>query len=267
MVHRRTRRRDRPRVASAVHPRALAPACCQRTRRPGRMHDGIRTFAVGMGLFPCRVWGGHDVPDRQLGDAYGTPKESRPGSRGQRHGRVGNRLGRKQAACVAQRRPARSQHRHKWTGVLLATPALVPVLVLIALAVVVVAMRKWKPLEGRWRARFLDTWANFPWIRRAEELLITAPLAEIIEDTPISTRSGADDSKEPSSHNWFWGNGGPYLDYVPSGLRGAGRPPQRRAWRKPWSNTTPVRLPSTATSTTTSPSAHSCGGITVGATT
>jgi MFS family permease len=74
----------------------------------------------------------------------------------------------------------------KWTGVLLAAPALVPVLVLIALAVVVVAVRKWKPPEGRRPAQFLETLASFPWIKRAEELLVIAPQAEIIEEKPIS---------------------------------------------------------------------------------
>jgi hypothetical protein len=34
------------------------------------------------------------------------------------------------------------------------------------------------------------------------------------------------------THNRFWRNGGPYLDYVPFGLRSAARPSQRRAWRK-----------------------------------
>jgi predicted MFS family arabinose efflux permease len=82
----------------------------------------------------------------------------------------------------------------KWTGVLLATPALVPVLVLIALAVVVVAVRSWKPPEGRWRAQILETLASFPWIRRAEELLVSAPQAEIIEETPINALSRTDDS-------------------------------------------------------------------------
>lgn len=74
----------------------------------------------------------------------------------------------------------------KWTGVLLATPALVPVLLLIAIAVVVVALRNWKPPEGRRLAQFLDTLASFPWIRRAEELLVIAPQTEIIEETPVS---------------------------------------------------------------------------------
>lgn len=74
----------------------------------------------------------------------------------------------------------------KWTGVALAGPALLPVLVLIALAIVVIAVRKWKPPEGRRRAQVLETLASFPWIRRAEELLVNAPQTEIIEETPIN---------------------------------------------------------------------------------
>jgi predicted MFS family arabinose efflux permease len=73
----------------------------------------------------------------------------------------------------------------KGAGLLLATPALLPVLMLIALAVAVVVVRKWKPPEGRWRARFVNALAGFPWIRRAEELLVNAPRAETIEKTPI----------------------------------------------------------------------------------
>jgi MFS family permease len=74
----------------------------------------------------------------------------------------------------------------KWTGVLLATPALVPVLVLIALAIVVIAVQKWKPPEGRRLSQILETLASFQWIRRAEELLVSAPQAEIIEEAPIN---------------------------------------------------------------------------------
>jgi predicted MFS family arabinose efflux permease len=108
----------------------------------------------------------------------------------------------------------------KWTGVLLATPALVPVVVLIALAVLVVMARKWNPPEGRRDAQALDTLRKFPWIRRAEELLVIAPQAEIIEETPIGTRSGQMTVMGLLSHNRFWRNGGPCPHHVPSG-RGA----------------------------------------------
>ncbi len=77
----------------------------------------------------------------------------------------------------------------KWTGVLLAAPALVPLLVLVALSVLVLAVRNWNPQKGRWRAQFLDTLATFPWVRRAEELLITAPRVEMINETPIDARA------------------------------------------------------------------------------
>lgn len=103
----------------------------------------------------------------------------------------------------------------KWTGVALAAPALVPVLMLVALAVTVVVVRKWKPPEERWLAHFLNKLANFPWIRRAEELLVIAPQAAIIEETPISTRSGQMTVMGSLFHNRFWRNGGPYPDHVP----------------------------------------------------
>jgi hypothetical protein len=74
----------------------------------------------------------------------------------------------------------------KWTGVALAAPAVMPVLVLIALAVVVVAVRKWKPPEERLAAQILETLANFALIKRAEELLVNAPEAEITKETPIN---------------------------------------------------------------------------------
>jgi MFS family permease len=74
----------------------------------------------------------------------------------------------------------------KWTGVALAAPALMPVLLLIALAVVVVAVRRWKSPQGHLLAQILEKLANFPLIKRAEELLVIAPEAEIIEKTPIN---------------------------------------------------------------------------------
>src|SRR6185437_9338321 len=72
----------------------------------------------------------------------------------------------------------------RWTGTLLALPALVPVLVLVALPVTVLVMPKWQPPEGR-RSHALDKLSNFPWIRRAEELLVRTPQLEMIEETPI----------------------------------------------------------------------------------
>jgi MFS family permease len=74
----------------------------------------------------------------------------------------------------------------KWTGMALAAPSLVPVLVLIALAVAVVTVRKLQPPEGRRLAQFLNKLAQFPWIVRAEELLVIAPQPEMIEETPVS---------------------------------------------------------------------------------
>jgi predicted MFS family arabinose efflux permease len=74
----------------------------------------------------------------------------------------------------------------QWTGVLLAVPALLPITVLIALAVVVVAVRNRRPSKGRWLARRLDTLTATWWFRRTEELLpIGAPVG-IDEETLIS---------------------------------------------------------------------------------
>lgn len=93
----------------------------------------------------------------------------------------------------------------KWTGALLAAPALVPVLVLIALAVGVVAVRKCKPPQGRRITKFLDTVAGYAWIRRAEELLVITPhaevIADIVEETPIGALSGQMTAKGLLSHN------------------------------------------------------------------
>ena len=82
----------------------------------------------------------------------------------------------------------------KWTGALLALPALVPVVVLVALALVVVAVRKWKPTEGRWPAHAMGTLANFPWIRRAEELLVSDPAAGDFQGNDHQHLTPADDS-------------------------------------------------------------------------
>lgn len=70
----------------------------------------------------------------------------------------------------------------KWAGVLLATPALVPVMILITLAGVVVAVRMWKPQEGRWVARQLDTLTAKWWFRHTEELLVSAPRVEMLDE-------------------------------------------------------------------------------------
>jgi MFS family permease len=69
----------------------------------------------------------------------------------------------------------------KWTGVLLATPALIPVTVLIALSVLVIAVRMRRPPDGHWLARRLDRLAATSWVRRSEELLVAAPRIDILD--------------------------------------------------------------------------------------
>jgi hypothetical protein len=88
----------------------------------------------------------------------------------------------------------------KATGVLLAMPALVPMLILIALAIAVVVVRKWDPPQGHRRAEFLDMLARFAWIKRTEELLVMARLRNPLSNRP-STSDSDGDTKEPLIHN------------------------------------------------------------------
>ncbi len=64
----------------------------------------------------------------------------------------------------------------KWTGVLLAIPALVPLAVLLALPVVVIAVQKWKPPQGR-LSRRRESLTSHEWFQRTEELMLVGPQA------------------------------------------------------------------------------------------
>lgn len=85
----------------------------------------------------------------------------------------------------------------KWTGLILAMPALIPVLILIALAVGVLAVRKLEPPQQRWHAKVLARLADYAWIQRADALLSTVPLvvaathSEIIEEPAVSALTDA----------------------------------------------------------------------------
>lgn len=63
----------------------------------------------------------------------------------------------------------------KWTGFLLALPALVPLAVLIGLMLSVLTLRKWKPQPGRLLAGRRDTLESLEWFRRAEVHLQGVP--------------------------------------------------------------------------------------------
>jgi MFS family permease len=64
----------------------------------------------------------------------------------------------------------------RWTGVLLAVPALVPLAVLLALPVVVVAVQKWKPPQG-WLSRQREGLTSHEWFQRTEKLMLVGPQA------------------------------------------------------------------------------------------
>jgi hypothetical protein len=74
----------------------------------------------------------------------------------------------------------------KWTGVLLATPALMPIMGMIVLAVVVLAVRARKLSEGRWLTRRLNALATKRWFRRTEELLATGQRVETNNESLIN---------------------------------------------------------------------------------
>lgn len=76
----------------------------------------------------------------------------------------------------------------KWTGVLLATPALLPItIMLFVLAIVVVTVWLRRLLKGGWLARPLDILAKKWWFHRTEQLLVSAPRIEMVDEPLINT--------------------------------------------------------------------------------
>jgi predicted MFS family arabinose efflux permease len=74
----------------------------------------------------------------------------------------------------------------KATGVLLATPALMPLVVLLVLPIAVVAIQKWKPSQG-WSSRRREELTSYEWFRRTEEFMVAVPQSDAPAKTPIST--------------------------------------------------------------------------------
>ena len=70
----------------------------------------------------------------------------------------------------------------KWTGIVLAAPALVPIAVLIGLMISVYVLRSWKPQPGRWLARQRDTLESLELYRRAQEYLLSASSGTVPEN-------------------------------------------------------------------------------------
>jgi hypothetical protein len=73
----------------------------------------------------------------------------------------------------------------KWTGVLLATPALIPVAVLLTLPVLVFAVKKWHPRQSRLSSR-RERLASQEWFRRTEELMLAPSPTESVAKTPVN---------------------------------------------------------------------------------
>jgi MFS family permease len=73
----------------------------------------------------------------------------------------------------------------KWTGVLLALPAMLPIAVLFALAVLVFAVQKWKPRQDGLSSR-RERLTSQEWFKRTEELIFVPQPAESVAKAPIN---------------------------------------------------------------------------------
>ena len=74
----------------------------------------------------------------------------------------------------------------KWTGVLLALPAMVPVVVLLALLVLVLAVQKWKPQQSRLSSQ-RERLTSQEWFQRTAERMTTASApSESVAKAPIN---------------------------------------------------------------------------------
>ena len=73
----------------------------------------------------------------------------------------------------------------KWTGVLLALPAMLPIAVLFALAVLVFAVQKWNPRQSQLSSR-RERLTSQEWFKRTEELIFVSPPAESVVRTHIN---------------------------------------------------------------------------------
>jgi MFS family permease len=67
----------------------------------------------------------------------------------------------------------------KWTGVVLALPAMLPIVVLLALSVLVFAVQKWKPRQSRLSSQ-RERLTSQEWFKRTEELIFVSPPAESV---------------------------------------------------------------------------------------
>jgi predicted MFS family arabinose efflux permease len=73
----------------------------------------------------------------------------------------------------------------KWTGVVLALPALLPIVVLLALAVLVFALQKWKPQQNRLTSR-REQLKDHEWYKCTVKLMAVPPHTGSVAETSMS---------------------------------------------------------------------------------
>jgi MFS family permease len=88
----------------------------------------------------------------------------------------------------------------KWTGLLLALPALVPLTVLVGLMISVLAFRTWKPLPGSWLAWKRARLESMGWYRRAELHVLRAHGVATYEQAAGATIETASHGQGERSH-------------------------------------------------------------------
>jgi MFS family permease len=77
----------------------------------------------------------------------------------------------------------------KRTGVLLAMPAMLPIVVLLALPVLVFAVQKWKPRQSQLSSR-RERLTSQEWFKRTEQFISVSQPTESVAKTPINVSSG-----------------------------------------------------------------------------
>ena len=75
----------------------------------------------------------------------------------------------------------------KWTGFLLALPALIPIAVLIGLMISVYVLRAWEPQADRWLSGRRNRLEKMDWYRRAEGHLLKVPARGMREEALPAT--------------------------------------------------------------------------------
>lgn len=78
----------------------------------------------------------------------------------------------------------------RWTGVVLAAPALMPIVALLALPVLVLAIQKWKPEQERLSMR-KERLTRQVWFQKTQEFMSVSRPSESVAESTINARSGS----------------------------------------------------------------------------